>query len=71
MIHRVISQRWTAQCGDDLELSRPSVNGLDYDGEVVRQAFAAEQAIRLRKRHEERASERHVGNESEVSFSQP
>jgi len=35
MIHGVISQRWSVQRGYDFELSRPSVDSLYHDGEIV------------------------------------
>lgn len=47
MIHGVVSQRWSAQRSYYLEFSRPSVDGLDYDRQVVCKAFTPEQALRL------------------------
>ena len=35
MVHWIISERRSAQRGDDLDFSRLPMGGLDYDGEVV------------------------------------
>lgn len=46
VVHRIISEWWGTQCRYDVKLSRSSVDGLDYDGEVVGYAFTPEKAFR-------------------------